>query len=300
MPAKGMGLPSTALRSGCGMLKRYWWMLPAMAAVGMLAGLLVAAVLTYVTPKTYESFAMIEIKPAVRAGVPGSQIGPSFLPTEMEKIKARNTLMRAVDALDLPNKWGMDRESALGVLRKCVETENLRGTDLIRIRARHMNREDARDIAEEAARAYRDYRRELESKAMEQGISDIRRAVRNQEDKVEESRKIMITIARIKGGAGATDPADIQDHADAKRGLETEMALLEQLKLKLAMEEINRDMSGDVIVVHEDPVIADLPVYPRVGPNLAAGVLGGLLVSPFLALPLMLWMNRSHSVRTEP
>ena len=103
-----------------------------------------------------------------------------------------------------------------------------------------------------------------------------------------------LTALRLKGET-------IEEITAAARIMREKMVKINvRTDVDIDREEINQDMPGDVIVVHEDPVIADLPVSPRVGPNLAAGVLGGLLVSPFLALPLMLWMNRSPSVRTEP
>ncbi|MFM2197449.1 MAG: hypothetical protein RLZZ505_881 [Verrucomicrobiota bacterium] len=76
---------------------------------------------------------------------------------------------------------------------------------------------------------------------------------------------------------------------------ETELSLLEQLKIKLITQEISQGLSDETIVIHDDPVIADSPVSPNVTLNLVAGTFGGLLLSPFLALPLMWWMNRRSS-----
>jgi uncharacterized protein involved in exopolysaccharide biosynthesis len=45
------------------MFKRYWWMFLVMVPLGSLAGLLVAAVITYMMPKKYESEAIIQVMP---------------------------------------------------------------------------------------------------------------------------------------------------------------------------------------------------------------------------------------------
>ncbi|MFM2199470.1 MAG: hypothetical protein RLZZ505_2902 [Verrucomicrobiota bacterium] len=186
------------------MFKRYWWMLLVMAPVGMMAGLMLAAVVTYVMPKKYESFATIEIKPRQRQAIEVAASPQSggmteiVCGTEFEKIKSRNSLSKVIDSLDLMNRWGLDRETALQILKGIVQTENIRGTDLIQIRVRHTNKEDARDIAAEVARAYKEYRQELESKSLERGISEFKRAVREQEDRVEERRKLLTTIGRSK------------------------------------------------------------------------------------------------------
>lgn len=273
-------------------------MLLVMVPVGMMAGFLVSAVVTYLMPKKYESQAIIEVKPRTREDsgrlIPSNNSDKIEIAcgTEFEIIKSRNSLSKVIDSLDLINRWGMDRETALQILKKVVVTENIKGTDLIEISVRHTNKEDARDLAAEVARSYRDYRKELESNSLKKGISELKKAVREQEDRVEATRKILTIIARNKGEAGGADPVDRQDFTDAKREFETELSLLEQLKLKLITEEISLGTSGDTVVVHEDPVIADVPVSPNVTLNLVIGALGGVLISPFLALPLMWWMSQ--------
>ncbi len=187
----------------------YWQVVKNRYGVILLTLLLVfmtASVITYVMPKKYESFATIEVKPRERSIEPlGPMISgnmpamtPQFFGTEFEKIKSRNSLGRVVESLDLVNKWGMDKETALRILRGIVNTQNIRGTDLISITVRHTNKEDARDITAEVARAYKSYRTELEEGVREKGINELKKAVREQEDKVEERRKILTTISRTK------------------------------------------------------------------------------------------------------
>ena len=279
------------------MFKRYWWMLLVMAPVGMMAGLMLTAVVTYVMPKKYESFATIEIKPRQRAiddpAPPTLSIG-----TELSIIKSRNLLSKVIDSLDLLNRWVVERETALKILSEIVEADSIGGTDLVDIRVRHTNKEDARDIAAEVASSYKEYRDEMHSQSNEKGINAIRKAFRQQEDKVEERRKIL----NSRGGPFLLDGSNLPDSldvADAKRDFDAELALLEQLKLNLVREEIIQSLPDETVVVHDDPVIADSPISPNVVLNLVAGAGGGLLLSPFLALPLMWWMNR-RSLRAIP
>lgn len=168
-----------------------------------------AAVITYVMPKRFESEAKIEVKPRVpgltvlgdqMAQASGSQtMTQQFFGTEFEKIKSRNCLERVVEALELTNRWNVDKEQAIRILQGIVNTQNIRGTDLISIRVRHSVKEDARDIAEEVARAYKSYRTEIEKRDAERGLHELNRAVRDQEDKVEDRRKNLTQIARVKG-----------------------------------------------------------------------------------------------------
>lgn len=190
----------------------YWQVIKNRYGIILLTLLLVfitAAVITYVMPKKYESVAVIEVKPPTPGMSPlGSDMAevsgvhrmtPQFFATEFEKIKSRNSLEKVVDGLQLLNRWNVDKETALNMLKGIVSTQNIRGTDLISIRVRHTNKIDARDVAEEVASAYTKYREELEQKNAERQLHELNKAVRDQEDKVEERRKVLATIVRTKG-----------------------------------------------------------------------------------------------------
>lgn len=165
-----------------------------------------SAVITYVMPKKFESSATIEVKPRERAIDPlggmmrenGPMMTPQFFATEFEKIKSRNSLGRIINSLDLTSKWSMDYEMVIKKLKNIVDTQNIRGTDLIEITVRDESKEDARDIAAEVALSYKDYRNELESRIQERGNNEIRKAVLQQEDRVEDRRKVLSTISRNK------------------------------------------------------------------------------------------------------
>lgn len=190
----------------------YWQVVKNRYGIILLTLLMVfmtAAVITYVMPKKYESQAIIEVKPRIAAMSP---LGPNmsesmgarmmtaqFFGTEFEKIKSRNSLAKVVEGLELTNRWSVDQEAAIGILKGVVNTQNIRGTDLIAIRVRHANKVDARDIAEEVAKAYQEYRDEIENRDAELQLQELNKAVRDQEDKVEERRKVLATIVRTKG-----------------------------------------------------------------------------------------------------
>jgi len=249
------------------------------AAFGIAAVFVVTFFTLRLIPSGYEAEAVIEIKPQVRninpfggeaASTPA--MTPQFFGTEFEKIKSRRSLEQVVDNLDLTTRWKTDKETAIQKLRKSVETENIRGTDLISIRVRDAKEEDAKQITREITIGYRDYRNELAQKSAEQGIKELKKAFREQEDKIEERRKILTTISRTKdiNYRGDVDDAlaarqleskkealerniDTQDYVDAKRDFETEKKLLEQMKLKLITEEISERIPGDSIVIHDMP-----------------------------------------------
>jgi len=228
----------------------YWQVIKNRYGIILLTLLLVfmtAAVITYVMPKKYESEAIIEVKPREVGMSPlgsmaqasgGSMMTPQFFGTEFEKIKSRNSLSKVVDTLELVNKWNVDKETALRILKGIVNTQNIRGTDLISIRVRHTNKEDARDVTAEVARAYKEYRTEIESRYADKNLYELNKAVRDQEDKVEERRKVLATIVRTKGiiykgqdsfygSSGVNEDQGAQDALETYNQLEQEKMQLE-------------------------------------------------------------------------
>ena len=228
----------------------YWQVIKNRYGIILLTLLLVfmtAAVITYVMPKKYESEATIEVKPRGGGMKPlgamyndtsgAGGVTPQFFGTEFEKIKSRNSLMKVVENLELVNRWNVDKETALAILKGIVSTQNIRGTDLISIRVRHTNKVDARDVTDEVAKAYRAYRAEIESGDAERQLHELNKAVRDQEDKVEERRKVLATIVRTKGIIyKGTDSfygqSGVDEDQGAKNALQT-YHQLEQEKMQL-------------------------------------------------------------------
>lgn len=228
----------------------YWQVIKNRYGIILLTVLMVfmtAAVITYVMPKKYESQAVIEVKRRGTTMTPlgsgmsetlgAGQMTQNFFGTEFEKIKSRNALAKVVDSLELTNRWGVDKEGAIGILKGVVQTQNIRGTDLIAIRVRHTNKLDARDIAEKVAYAYQSYREEIENRDAERQLQELNKAVRDQEDKVEERRKVLATIVRTKSiiytGADSMFRGGGLDEDQVARSAMSTYNSLEQQKVQL-------------------------------------------------------------------
>jgi uncharacterized protein involved in exopolysaccharide biosynthesis len=281
------------------MFKPSWRMLFVMVLAGMIVGLLSAAVVTYFMPRVYESYTEIWapkqylIPDDFEQNINPASTSHNMIGGELDKIKGRNSLKNVIERLGLLQKWNMDEGTALMTLRDSVTWENIRETDAIRITVRSRDPKEARDIAAELVNNYRNYRGELIAQRTKKGISELKHTIRMQEEEVEQRKSKLAKIIHKAGPGNISDPTDVQEVADAKRDFVAELALLEQMKLKLA-EELTKGLPSDIVVVYKDPVIADSPVSPNVALNLVAGAGGGILISPFLALPLMWWMNRRN------
>ena len=316
------------------MFKRFWWVFLAMIPVGSIVGLLVAGVVTYVMPKKYESEATIEVKPL--AGQSGSaQMTPQVFGTEFEKIKSSTSLGKVVLSLELINKWGVDKESAIRILKGIVTTQNIHGTDLISIRVRHTNREDARNITAEIVKTYRNDRLAADGQDGGQALIDLTKSIKDQEGKVSERRDVLLNDQNLLNAKREleTDQALLQsmiqdksstreaieaqeekvkrrkvlatfverwipeDREDAMRSMKTDQALLQSMKLEQINEVISVQRENDIVVIHEEPQIAQTPISPNVSLNLALGTALGFLLSPLLALPVILLLHRLMPVK---
>ena len=189
------------------MFRRCWWLFPVCLFALPLLGLFVAGLLAYVTPKQYESSAVLQVRPLpVTAGLSGPATGPNFFATESEVIGAAKTIDRVVDALGLVERWALDRRR----LREMITSGQIEGTDLIRIRVRAASPEDARAIAEAVSEAYRGRRNELESRRLQGAIMELRDEIHKQQDLIEDKRKVLTQILR-QGTPRSQNDGELED-----------------------------------------------------------------------------------------
>lgn len=200
------------------MFKRYWWVFPVSLALGPVLGVVVAGVIVFAQPRQYESRATLQVRPRpvsmeVTPGLALPQpLGPTFFPTEFEIIKGQATLDAVASRLDLATRWGIEPDAARARLRGMIETENIRGTDLIEIRVRASTPAEARAIAAAVSEAYRTRRTELERQRAMQAIQELQAEVLKQQDLVEDKRKALTRIIRqdklpYAPGGTPVDPA---------------------------------------------------------------------------------------------
>ncbi|MBX3739795.1 MAG: hypothetical protein KF712_02300 [Akkermansiaceae bacterium] len=287
-------------------MKRWWWLFPVLAVAGLSVGVMVAGVVTYVQPKTFDSQAVLEIKPPGKilspfdsGSPPPLERDPKFLEREMAVLKSHAVLLDAVKQLDLDRKWALPAPDAAAIVERSLTVEQLRGTDLVSIRARHVNREDARDMVVAVIAEYRKQRSSRDAGKSESASNALAEAVREQENKVEERRKALAEIVRTKtllhhhegvtpkpqAGAGGVDT---EEYVIRKREFESELELLQSLKLKHVKERVSRELNDDSVAIHEEPLLAMAPSGPNVAGNMGMGIMGGLAASQVVALSLAL------------
>lgn len=271
------------------MFSRRPWLPIVTISLGMMGGFLFSAIVTYVMPKKYESEAIVQVMPQNRTSIRPLEIVAREMATVFT---SREVLTRVIGALELVQRWNLDSDTCVQMLKTIVQVESIRDTYVFSIRCRHTNKVDARDIANEVVNAYKDYRNEMELKQVNARLHELRKAIRNQEDKVEESLKVLNILLKSKGMPAAnadtsTMSVDQLDIADAKRVYETEAALQQQMKLKEVGEAISAKIPSEAVHIHSPALIGEAPVSPRVTLNLVVGTvvgfLGGILLTLLIA-----------------
>ncbi|MES2661268.1 MAG: protein kinase [Verrucomicrobiota bacterium] len=132
-----------------GLMRRWRWVFLVMIPLGMLLGLMAAGVMAYVMPKKYEAEAIVEVRAPA-----DSTVTPAFFGSQFEAMKSPALLAYVSQELDLPIKWNTDEEGVIRILKGIVNTQNIRGTDLITLKVRHTNPEDAVRITKAVIRNY--------------------------------------------------------------------------------------------------------------------------------------------------
>jgi capsular exopolysaccharide synthesis family protein len=127
----------------------------------------------------------------------------TFMQTQFEIIQSRETLKQVIskgkdsagNPLDLKKAWTVDNdEDAYRILKKKVETQDVRGTDLIDIEVYDTDPKLASDIANAVAEAYNIRRQEEEKNRATKALTLLDSQIKKQEGRLEAARNNMIEL----------------------------------------------------------------------------------------------------------
>jgi capsular polysaccharide biosynthesis protein len=278
------------------MSQRYGRMLLVMIPVGMVLGLILSRVHLYLVPCVYESEVIFQIKynppseDTMESAVTTNHIMRSIcFPTEFEPFKSRTILSKVSQHLKLESSWNVDEDTVVARLRDAVQVMKIRETDLKRVKVTSTDPVEARDIARELIHTYREWRTELEKEAKDRTLVTMRQAVQEQEEEVEKARKELDSTAKNKDGEKLYYEYDV---ATAKRHFDQESDTFEQMKLKLVGVAIVGATIEDRVVIHEKPEIPNNPIGLSERLIMLNWMVGGALLAPLFALPIMSFLNR--------
>ncbi len=186
----------------------YWRIIRLRKTVILLVFLLVVITTTAVTfllPKTYASMARIKVEkdnPAV-SGIEKTPtynpFDPFWLGTEFEVIQSSSVLNEVIKKLELNEKWAkrmgrpgkLKTEQTYAILKRQINVKQSRNTSLIEIWVYSEDMEEAPEIANTIAAAYRESRLNIRKLAREEGVESLRKKQQEQEALIQAAQKIV-------------------------------------------------------------------------------------------------------------
>jgi uncharacterized protein involved in exopolysaccharide biosynthesis len=235
-------------------------------------------------PAEYQAVVKIEIEPDYGPGP--MPYYPYFMETELMAMRGEIVLSNVVQSLNLNSEWGrrygngdkLGTDETIELLRRRISLDAERNTRLIDISVTEENPDEAAQIANAIAEAYRNYRMDLHRLEIAVGIEKL------QETYEQETTNIGAMEANLQRLAteSKSDPTNEILRSKDNRA-KTELSNQEALH-KLLEEKIEADKAGDgmpksPLVTIVTPAVR--PVRP-VGPNRWMGatcVLCGLVIT---------------------
>lgn len=204
----------------------YWQVLRNRYGVILLSLLLVfltAAVITYIMPERFRATAMLEVKNVGLTKTPlddgmtsgESAVGgsPNFIQTQFEALTSAKVIEQVVRDLDLPTQFKQaDGPAVVERVRNMIQTEPIRGTDLVQIIVTDTDKQRAADIANGVYKAYRIVREDSINQQNQQALGVLDNQLQAQEERLRLAR-IKMHKAMVESGA-----LDITRFASAQGG----------------------------------------------------------------------------------
>jgi succinoglycan biosynthesis transport protein ExoP len=184
----------------------YWQVIRNRYGVILLAFFLVfmtAVVITYMLPNQYLGRVQLEIEKESmdthvfneRSSAGDFKPYSTFMQTQFEIICSKETLSRVIKDMNLVAEWNLSNEAeAFNVLKGKLDTQPVRGTDLMNIEIFHTDENVAAELANKVANAYQERRRESELNRTDKSLASLNLQIQQQRDKVEAARIKMIDM----------------------------------------------------------------------------------------------------------
>ena len=169
--------------------------------------LITAAVVTYFQPREYQASCFVEVKSMAQnprifdSTNPSLPIhDPQLAPTVFQVIQRTGILYPVIEDLKLQDKWTKDgtrpsREQAYQLLRRKLDVDEVRNTDLLQISVYSTDPQEAADIANKIVAVYQDKRVEEEKDILNRAVSTMNEEVAKQQKAVSDAAA---EVARIR------------------------------------------------------------------------------------------------------
>lgn len=216
----------------------------------------------------------------------------------VELLKSRGILERVVDRLELVNRFSVDKETAVEIIRGVTEAKIVPNTQLIEIHVTMVNKVDARDVAEQIPNSLRDYLVEISRKENKDKAGEIDLLIREAADAAGEKSSMVVNLEKFHG-AKPTDAAVVTTLERARRISALADAEVERLKnLRSACLTENLETLPQ-LNIHTAPLISESAHQPKGHDELGDVVIQALVSGLLTALLLPYLMELAFPPREE-
>jgi capsular exopolysaccharide synthesis family protein len=251
----------------------YWRIIRIRKTVILAVFLLVvitATLVTFILPESFASTARIKIErdtPDIQgfdSRMQGGGYDPYFIQTEFETIQSEKVLGKVIEALNLNKVWGekfrgqgetMKTPEAIGMLKSRLDLRPVRNTSFIEIKVYSDKPEEAADLANAVAFAYKEFRKDQRQELYKNGIKAVEDRLTEQEDKV---RKATARVEQLREELQVPDALALENaptplmSAESLRKiegvrLETETELIRQQTLLKNLRSLTREEAIQVV-----------------------------------------------------
>jgi capsular exopolysaccharide synthesis family protein len=202
----------------------YWRIIRIRKTVILAVFLLVvitATLVTFILPEAFASTARIKIEREGSdiqelSGLPTvSSYDPYFIQTEFEVIQSEVILDRVIEAMNLNEEWGkryagnqpLKTPESRRILQGQINLRPVRNTSLIEIQVYSEKPQEAADLANAIAKAYRDWRLE---QSRELALGGIRELEKQYEEMVTRVNEAQTEVDRLREELRVVDPFAMQ------------------------------------------------------------------------------------------
>ena len=246
-----------------------------------------ATLITFILPETYASTARIKVETdatPINRQIPND---PYFTQTTFEVIQSQLVLNPVIEKLKLNVQWGkkyyagetLKPEQALAILKQRLELRPVRNTKLISITVYSDDRNEAAQIANAIAEAYKDYRVKAAAALAAPGLAKLQQDYQQNEKQIEQARAELNSLPQpLKTGSEISDNPSPQEQAYWHKKkyldglLETQDAIYAKITtIKLAIE----IPIFPLVQITDRAEPGRAPVKPNKTLNLVLGVVAG-------------------------
>jgi succinoglycan biosynthesis transport protein ExoP len=232
----------------------YWRIIRIRKTVILAVFLLVvitATVVTFILPESFVSSARIRVERDVMditpIASPQFALGsydPYFIQTEFEVIQSQVILGKVVEDLHLNERWGtkfaggqrLKTTEAIDLLKRLIDLRPVRNTSLIEIRVYSDKPEEATELANAVAEAYRAHRLEQSADLMKNGITALKEQLDEQQKTLKQAQ-VKVDQLRTELKISDSDPMSTAPtpalSADTVRALQGQVISLEAEEARL-------------------------------------------------------------------